>query len=75
MTVACVLAEIGVTMEPFESAKHLTSWAGICPANNRSAGKRKSSRIKKANRFFDGGVVCGGKSGGANAGVDLSAQV
>jgi len=39
-----VVAEIGVDMTRFPSAGHLSSWAGLCPGNNESAGKRKSTR-------------------------------
>jgi len=60
MVAACILAEVGPDMTPFESAKHLCSWAGICPGNNRSAGKSKSSRIKKANRFLLASLVQAG---------------
>jgi transposase len=52
MTAASILAEIGPDMSPFESAKQLCSWAGICPGNHRSAGKRKHSRIHKGNKFL-----------------------
>ena len=44
-------------MSQFESSGNLCSWAGICPGNNRSAGKRKSSRIKKANKFLLAALV------------------
>ena len=37
-----VLAEIGVDMEVFPTAEHLTSWAGLAPGNNESAGKKKA---------------------------------
>jgi transposase len=52
MTGASILAEIGADMDRFETAKHLCSWSGICPGNNRSAGKSKHSHIKKGNRFL-----------------------
>lgn len=45
-----IIAEIGTDMSVFSSAKHLASWAGMCPGNNESAGKQKSSRIRKGNQ-------------------------
>ena len=52
---AGILAEIGMNMSdngPFSSCHHLASWAGVCPGNNSSAGKRKSGRIRKGNRWL-----------------------
>jgi transposase len=41
------LSEIGLDMSRFPSDRHLISWAGICPRNDESAGKRRSNRLRK----------------------------
>lgn len=48
---AMLLVEIGSDMDAFGSADRLASWVGICPGNNESAGKRKSGRARKGNRY------------------------
>jgi transposase len=47
-----VLAEVGVDMKPFASHQHLASWAGMCPGNEESAGKRRRRRITPGNRWL-----------------------
>jgi transposase len=47
-----VLAEIGVDMGRFADARHLCSWAAICPGNHESAGKRRSGRLRHGNRWL-----------------------
>lgn len=47
-----VMAEIGVDMSRFPTHRHLASWAGICPSNNESAGKHKSGKIRKGDRWL-----------------------
>ena len=42
-----IIAEIGADMSPFPSAGHLLSWAGLTPRLDESAGKRRSTRVKK----------------------------
>jgi len=50
LSAAMLLVEIGVDMSCFGTAERLASWAGMCPGNNESAGKRKGGRIRKGNR-------------------------
>lgn len=47
-----ILAEIGLDMTRFPSAGHISSWAGLSPGNNESAGKRKSGKTTKGNRYL-----------------------
>jgi transposase len=47
-----LIAEIGVDMSAFPTAKHLASWAGVCPGNDRSAGKRRSGRTRQGSKWL-----------------------
>jgi transposase len=46
-----LVAEIGTDMQMFPSAADIASWVGVCPGNNESAGKRKSGKTRKGNRW------------------------
>ena len=49
----CVIAEIGVDMSVFPTASHLASWAGCCPGNNITGGKRRSGRTTKGDPWLN----------------------
>ena len=49
---ASIIAEIGTDMTRFASDKHLASWAGVCPGNKQSGGKRLSGKTTKGNPYL-----------------------
>jgi transposase len=49
----CVIGEIGADMARFATSRHLASWAGQCPGNDQSAGKRRSGRTRDGSKWLD----------------------
>ena len=47
-----ILAEVGPDMSVFATAGHLSSWAGLCPGNNESAGKRRTGKTTKGSQWL-----------------------
>jgi transposase len=49
---SAIIAEIGIDMSKFKTAEHISSWAGLSPGNNESAGKKKSTRVTHGNTYI-----------------------
>lgn len=52
-----IIAETGIEMKQFRNADHFASWAGLVPGCNESAGKKKSSKIRKGNVYLKSTLV------------------
>jgi transposase len=73
-TAEVVLAEIGTDMSHFPTAKQLASWAGQCPGNDRSAGKRRSGTTRHGSRWLDAALTEAALAATRSNGVYLQAQ-
>jgi transposase len=69
-----LVAERGLNLERFPTAGHRASWAGMCPGNHESAGKRQSGRTRKGNRALRRALVEAAQAAGRSKRTYLGAQ-
>jgi transposase len=74
LTAEKLVAEIGIERGRFPSAGHLSSWAGVCPGQHESAGKRQSGKTRKGSRGLRAALVEAAHSAGRSQGTYLGAQ-
>jgi transposase len=69
-----VVAEVGIDMSRFPTVGHLISWAGLCPRSDESAGKRRSTRLRKATPWLKTTLVQAAWAAARSKGTYLNAQ-
>jgi transposase len=70
-----IVAETGGDMTRFLTAGHLCSWGAMCPGQNESAGKRRSGKTRKGNRYLRGTLIQAGLGGHAQERLGLASQI
>jgi transposase len=69
-----LIAETGGDMSAFPTAKHLVSWAGVCPGNNESAGKCRSGRSRQGSKWLRGTLIEAARAAARTRNTYLNAQ-
>jgi transposase len=69
-----IIAETGGDMTAFATAGHLASWAGVCPGNDESAGKRRSGRTRKGSKSLRGTLIEAARAAARTRDTYLAAQ-
>ncbi len=73
-TAELLIAEIGPDMSVFATHRHLASWAGICPGQNESAGKKRSGKTRKGSKWLHAGLTEAAKAASRSKGTYLTAH-
>jgi transposase len=73
-TAEILIAEIGVDMSAFPTPKHLASWAGVCPGNDQSAGKRRSAKTRKGSKWLRATLAASANAAARTKNSYLAAQ-
>jgi transposase len=74
LTAITIVAETGGDMHRFPTAAHLCSWGAMCPGQNESAGKRRSGKTRKGNRYLRAALIQAALAASRANGTALQAQ-